>query len=151
MDNSNRINNITMTTEQTFTTIVQRPEVAENWLTKLFTNTYTGEETRQFYKEVGYDSTAQAWDEWTPEAKADWEAAHSTETYAERVNRYIREQYDQARVEALTYNYLDAQDPDSELTDDQRTEYITAYHEYQAYRKECKRRAQEEEPNQAAV
>jgi len=135
-----------MLVEQTKTQIIQYPDTEGNWLYKDFTNAYTGEVTRQFGRAIKHESDQPLWLECTDAEKQDYEAAHSTETYAERVNRYIREQYDQARVEALTYNYLDAQDPESELTDDQRTEYITAYHAYQSYRKECKRRAQEQEP-----
>jgi len=135
-----------MIKETVSTQTVQVPDEGFDWLYMDHTNEYTGEQYRSFCHEAGYQVGQKVYGQCTDTEKQAYEAAHSTETYAERVNRYIREQYDQARVEALTYNYLDAQDPDSELTDDQRTEYITAYHAYQSYRKECKRKAQEEEP-----
>lgn len=59
-------------------------------------------------------------------------------TYGDIVSAIVNDRYSADDVQALQANYIEAKDPDSDLDDDKREEYLTEYAEFQAWRKHAK-------------
>lgn len=64
-------------------------------------------------------------------------------TYGEIVSAIVNDRYSADDVQALQSNYIEAKDPDSEITDEKREEYLTEYSDFQAWRKRAKEVASE--------
>jgi len=129
-----------MLVEQTKTQIIQYPDTEGNFLWKDFVNEYTGETTRQFGKSIKHDAEQPLWGECTPQEKAEWEAAHSTETLNERVTRLIRRQYDQSQENHM--NRIGGKIVMNLATEEEKAEWLA----FNTYVEECIERAKQPEP-----
>lgn len=59
-------------------------------------------------------------------------------TYSDVVSAIVNDRYSADDVQALQANYIEAKDPDSELEDEKREEYLTEYSDFQSWRKHAK-------------
>jgi hypothetical protein len=59
-------------------------------------------------------------------------------TYASIVSAIVNDRYSADDAQALSANYNEAKDTDSEIDDDKRAEYVAEYVAFQAWRKKAK-------------
>lgn len=59
-------------------------------------------------------------------------------TYGDIVSAIVNDRYSADDVQALQANFIEAKDPESQLTDEKREEYLTEYSTFQAWRKKAK-------------
>lgn len=59
-------------------------------------------------------------------------------TYGDIVSAIVNDRYSADEVQALQANFIEAKDPESQLTDEKREEYLTEYSTFQAWRKKAK-------------
>jgi len=58
--------------------------------------------------------------------------------YGEIVSAIVNDRYTADDVQAINANYTEAKDPESEMTDEKRAEYLAEYAAFQAWRKKSK-------------
>ena len=71
-------------------------------------------------------------------------AKEKDEQYGKLVETLIRKKYSSRDVEAIHSNYLEALNPDSDISEEKRKEYIAEFKAFQEYRLECKEIARAE-------
>lgn len=59
-------------------------------------------------------------------------------TYSDIVSAIVNDRYTADDVQALQANYIEAKDPESDLEDEKRAEYLTEYSNFQSLRKRAK-------------
>lgn len=58
--------------------------------------------------------------------------------YGNIIAAIVNDKYSADDVQALTANYFEAKDPESDLTDEKRAEYINEWNDFQAWRAKAK-------------
>ncbi len=59
-------------------------------------------------------------------------------TYGDIVSAIVNDRYSADDVQALQANYIEAKDPDSDLDEEKREEYLNEYADFQSWRKHAK-------------